>query len=474
MKLTITNTIVTADGTRDELVWLDRCLSFPDRRWQARSGDGKLHLLTQERTFPTGLLPRVRRFALKHARAIELVDARVVPCTPDPTADIEWLRHHPQVTAPITHQVAAVAAVVKYKRGVLWIPTGGGKTEVAIGLTLILPCRWLFFVHRAGLLRQTAARYHDRTGLDAGIVGDADWDVPDGCQFVVATYQTLAAKLRRGDTRAQAVLDSAQAVVFDEAHTLPADQFFRVAMGTPNAYYRVAMSGTPLARTDRRAVYTVACTGPVIYRVPTPTLMDLGILSRPNIRMCTVVQKGDPRRHDFYGDGPTGEPTTYQGVYGHYVVRSAVRNKALVKDATEIPKPALLFVKELAHGRALTERLTKAGVRTEFVWGSHGTATREAAIKRLVRNDVDVIVCSVIFQEGIDIPSLAGVVVGSGGASVIAAIQRVGRGSRRAEGKTTFEVRDIFDAGHPWLERHAKARRKAYLAEGYEVSVVGP
>jgi hypothetical protein len=38
-----------------------------------------------------------------------------------------------------------------------------------------------------------------------------------------------------------------------------------------------------------------------------------------------------------------------------------------------------------------------------------------------------------------------------------------------AEGKDEFVVWDVSDRGHRWLERHTRARRKAYEAEGYEI-----
>ena len=94
----------------------------------------------------------------------------------------------------------------------------------------------------------------------------------------------------------------------------------------------------------------------------------------------------------------------------------------------------------------------------------------------------DVLICSVIFQEGEDVPDLRSVVIGSAGKSVIATLQRIGRGMRRASGKDEFEVFDVADLGcgcmsgpashrHPgckWLDKHTRDRIKAYTTEGHE------
>ena len=80
------------------------------------------------------------------------------------------------------------------------------------------------------------------------------------------------------------------------------------------------------------------------------------------------------------------------------------------------------------------------------------------------------LVSSVVLQEGCDIPSLASIVVGAGGKSAIATLQRLGRGTRTDGGKKTeFQVFDVADKGNPWLVKHARARTKAFLSEGFEV-----
>lgn len=443
-------------ATDEERSWLREYLSFDDAKARFRrkkGGDGKIHLFNfLAGTFPAGFLGIIKDAATKEGFTIDAIDRRGVPCACDPNADLGWLR---------PYQSSAVDAVKLKGRGILWMPTGSGKTEVACGLALTYPCRWLFLVHRAGLMDQAAERWEKRTGLPAGRIGEGSWTEE---RFTSATFQTLYAQMNT--ERGQRLMESAEGVIIDEAHTLPADSFWRVAMKLRNAYYRVGMSGTPLARGDRRSLLAIAATGPVVYRIRPEVLIEAGVLSKPSIRLTPVGQKSDC--------------PTWQGVYGECIVRSPSRNKVVVEQAQKAAKPCMVFVKEIAHGRELEKKLRAAGMTSEFVWGSDSLDERKAAVRRLVHGDTDVLVASVIFNEGIDIPELRSVVIASGGKSIIAALQRIGRGMRvhrDTEGnviKDSFEVFDVADKGNKWLERHTRTRLRAYAGEGYETIVEAP
>jgi superfamily II DNA or RNA helicase len=457
-----------AAGTDDERAWLAGYLSFEDASAKYRhlgNSDGRIHMFHElNATFPTGFVPLVRKAGAAAGYVVEILDTRTVPCPWDGLADLGWLRDY---------QLAGAHAVRDKGRGILWCPTGSGKTEVFAALTRALACRWLFVVHRTNLVDQAAERVELRTGERVGRIGEGAWTDFTQYRIVCATFQSLARGLAGGDPATRALLLGAEGLVVDEAHTTPAASFLKVVMSAPNAYYRVGLSGTPLARGDRRSVLAVAALGSVIYRIRTDTLVEAGVLARPTIRMIEVRQ--------------AVECPTWQGVYGAAIVRSTARNRALVDAVVRVPKPCLVFVKELAHGRALEKLLGRAGVNARFVWGTHPLDARKRMVRDLVAGRIDALVCSVIFQEGIDIPELRSVVIASAGKSAIAALQRIGRGMRvekDAAGqviKGTFEVVDVADVGcgcpkkarHTgcrWLEAHTAARLRAYVGEGHSVT----
>lgn len=461
MKLEVTNTVVRVVAGDDvEKGWLREYLSFDDEsrafRKDRRSGrvervkPPKIRLYNVlDETFPTGLLALVRKRAAVLGHAVELRDVRPAGVPVDPAAELRWLR---------PYQADALEAAVRRGRGILWLPTGAGKTEVAVGLTRALPTRWLFIVHRAGLMYQAAERY-DLRNAEHGIAlppaarfGDGKLELGD--RLTVATFQTVRAKLE--STVGRELLRRTEGVIVDECHTLPAETFYGVAMSFLGARYRLGLSGTPLDRDDKRSLMAVGALGPVIHRVRTEELVDAGVLAIPRVRMITVEQ-------DIYRP-------TYQGVYGEAIVRSTKRNRLLADVvARAAARPAVVFVREIAHGKNLLRYLERAGLRVELVWGTTPEATRARTKKDLSRGNLDAVVASVVWQEGIDVPELRSVVVAAAGRSTIAALQRAGRGMRRTDEKTSFEIWDVEDRGNAILERHSKARRKAYEREGFEV-----
>ena len=207
--------------------------------------------------------------------------------------------------------------------------------------------------------------------------------------------------------------------------------------------------------------------------MPTQTLIDRGFISRPHIQMVTCEQ--------------TSEARDWQSAERELVVESVKRNRLVCALAKIAPKPGLVFVKLKQHGRTLTNMLREAGLRVEFVWGEKATAQRDAAIERLRDGTLDVIVCSVVFQTGTDIPEVKSMVIACGGKSEIATLQRIGRGMRIVRDEFTgavlkdeFYVFDIMDrepnkdAGHTgnrWNARHSRERFKAYVGVGHEVTI---
>ena len=441
--------------------WLREYLSFPDAEARFKPGsDGKIHLFQDlGASFPSGFLGPVQKAAADAGKVVELIDKRRRPCERDPEADIGWL---------FDYQREAVERVIFKGRGIVQIPTGGGKTEVAVALARALPTEWLFLVHRTSLGEQAAARFEMRNaehGVDlgpAGVIGEGKWT--EGPRFTAATFQTIAAAVKNRDPRALSLLGRVGGLVVDECHVLPASSFYDVASAC-DAYFRVGLSGTPLDRSDRKSIYAIAALGPVVHKMKTELLIERGVLAKAKIRMLTVSQAPNA--------------VTWAGVYSEAIVRSEKRNRKILQIAKRAAKPSLLFVKDVKHGHKLAQMLTCNGVPADFVYGKHSTDYRKARVNALKRGALDVLVCSVIFQEGVDVPELRSVINASGSKSVIATLQRLGRGMRldRApdgtvrEGGDVFEMWDLFDVGNGWLERHAKARRQAYVQEGHETIV---
>lgn len=445
--------VVSATPTEHE--WLSSYLTFRDPQAQYSNGNPVVELYNRiDDTFPAGFAGKVRKAGASRTHlsgrpdpiTVELVDARKAPPERVET-DLSWLRDYQQV---------AVRTALDRTRGIVQISTGGGKTEVMAAVVASVKGRWLVLVPQADLLDQTADRIEKRTGERPGIVGDGRWEPS---RITVATFQTLSRRMSKiKDRRAYDLVESATGLIVDECHTVASGTLGFVCSKAKSAYYRLGFSATPLDRSDKKSVFVIAQLGGVIHKTTSAELRALGMLADARIRMVRVEQ------------GSTAP--TWQGVYGDCVVRSKARNAVVVEMARQASKPALVFVSQVQQGRHLLPAIRKAGMRAELVWGEDDTGARKQALSDLVAGKLDVIVCSSVFQQAIDIPTLAAVVNGAGGASIIQTLQRIGRGTRVAAGKTEFDVWDVLDDGHRWLKRHGEKRKATYEEEGYRVEVL--
>ncbi len=328
-----------------------------------------------------------------------------------------------------------------------------GKTECAAALIHLIQVPWLYLAHRSNLVHQTAARFEARTGEVCGVV-DADRFEPR--RVTAASFQTLYSRIDRPEVGV--LLAEAGGVICDEAHVVAAEMMRTVVQRTTAAYWRIGLSATPTDRSDRRTILTVGALGPVIHVQKAEPLIQRGFLARPDITMVRCDQTWDAK----------GRRRAWASVYRDLVVRSKARNTIIVDEASRCPRPVIVFVDAVEHGKTLAKCLEVAGLRTVYVDGSTSTSARDATIRAAEHGRLDAIVATVVFAEGVDIPSLRSVVIAAGKKSVIRALQRIGRGSRPRPGKTSFVVIDIDDRGDTWLRKHSKKRAAAYRREGYE------
>lgn len=449
MQLSLDNLHVTVvQAMAEERDWLFDALKFdePGARYsatfKAKSWDGTHRLYNKVLgRFPAGLLGLVQLKARETTFPVEVTDRRTrIEPFPVPTPWLDRVREQPQ----------ALEACLSRGRGVVWAPTGSGKTEVIVGLGAMVPCRWLILTHKAQLLSQIQERFLARTGEEVGICGDGIWQPR---RITVATFQTLYKGRRLAAVRT--LVWEAQGLIVDECHVLPAGTFRAVVSLCPNAFWRFGFSATPFNRRDNRDLLLAAATGPVIFRVKAGVLIERGVLSRPAIRFVLHEQED--------------AGVIYTDTYRLLVVESETRNKLIVEIARKAAKPCLLFVREVDHGRRLARELEGADLRVAFVHGTDSVHKRKQGIKLLRRNDLDVLIASDIFDAGIDIPEVASVVNAAGGRSPTQAIQRLGRGMRTTEAKSSIDFWDVNDVGSAWLKDHSESRRGAYTEEGYEV-----
>lgn len=472
MILTVENvwTHAACDVASDEREWLAGVLSAETSQFvQGRYGQDDTWIRQTQSVlegdlFPSGVVPVVMRRAQADGLLVQIEDRRVVPQYVTQVQPMPgWLRDYQQ---------AAIERVVKWRRGILRIPMAGGKTAVFVGLTLVLPCEWLYLVKQLDLVQQTIAEYAERTGETAGTLVDGQWR-RGSSNVTVAGFDAWWAGLKRGALGVRELGESVEAVNVDECHKVSAETLYRGLLALPNAYVRVGQSGTPLEREEFDNLRVIGAFGPVIYRLETQELVHRGIVAKATVRMVACKQDVPRER----------QAATWRGVHTQFIVGSTQRNRLVAQIARQAAKPCLVFVEKIKHGQAILREIERLGIKSAFVHGQASLGQRRAAVERLVSGELDVLVANEIFSTGLNAPDVRSTVNAAGGQAVIGVLQRMGRAMRRkSDGSLDCETWDLDDSGHcrvsrgghvtDWLERHARARQAAYEQEGHEVQLI--
>jgi superfamily II DNA or RNA helicase len=420
--------------------------------------DGKKHLFNKRtHSFPTGLLPRIINFLKKEQINFKLADKRVKP---EPSLEIT-----PHSVKLRDYQELVIQKALKHNRGIIEMATGSGKTLVAAHLIARLKVPTLFFVHSKELLYQSIEVFQETLKTDIGQIGDGQINIHP---ITVATIQTVIRALgekyqffdeedqddtTQVDIHKEAILravESAQLVIFDECHHLPAESCYTVAMHTENAFYRFGLSATPY-RSDRQDMLIESALGPKIIKINASTLIEQKYLVPPviqylNIASCQPIENKD-----------------YACIYNFHIVHNPQRNQLIARKCREYAQKGLstlVLVQQIKHGEELLKFLSEA----KFLRGNDTSVTRNKILKEFKENKLKILIATTLADEGLDIPILGCLILAGGGKSETRALQRVGRALRPAPNKHEAVIIDFLD-NVPYLREHSLKRIQIFNTE---------
>jgi len=449
-----------SSDTPDNIVYkIDKQLTVPhpnfwfSPKYKQGLWDGTTHFLKlSSLKFPTGLLFIVEETLNKIGESYEIIDRRKKPKTHALTGN----KVDGSLLEGITlyeYQKTAVEMAIKAERGVIELPTGSGKTEIAGAIIKLLNLKTLFIVNKKDLLHQTRQRFMTRLGRDdIGIIGDSQHD--SSGLVVVATVQSLnrisnAAKLRK-------FLNPFQVLFYDECHHSSAPSWWKIGMFAHSAFYRFGMSGTALRRDILSNMKIMAITGSSIYNLSSLELIEKGHLSKIKIHMIEnpeIIAGND-----------------WKEIYNQGIVESISRNvkiAIITEEAFKRKNRVLILVRRIKHGKILKDILNEEyDIPAEFLWGSHDGQIRQEIKERFDKKGDFVLIASDIFAEGVDIPNMNVLVIASGGKSEWEVIQKVGRGLRKKGVNNTLRVYDFID-NSKFLRNHSRERIRVYRQEGW-------
>lgn len=352
---------------------------------------------------------------------------------------------------------------------------GSGKTLAAMIAykTILRPT--LFLTTRSILMYQMKENIEKALGEEIAVIGDGEFgfEKEDGKKvlkrFTVATVQTICAYLKdpspsdppekqafqkRRQELMKRILEKFEFVILEEGHESSANGWFEMLKFCKNAYYRLALTGTPFMRESKEMnMRLMASSGPIALTVSEKQLIDCGILATPYFKYIDI----DPPKTLRW-------KTDWQTAYRLGIVENEQRNKVIALEAKEAVSHGLsvmILFKQIVHGKKIKQLLDAIGIKNKLIEGANDQKERKEAIEALKEGKIDVLLGSTILDVGVDIPAVGMVIIASGGKAEVAMRQRIGRGLRaKKKGANVCFVVDFNDKGNKYLVNHSDQRKQ--------------
>ncbi len=347
------------------------------------------------------------------------------------------------------HQEKALEAWKKASyRGCVSLPTGGGKTILAIAAISLLRRSTLVIVPTLDLMAQWQKTLTNFLGVTPTLLGGGEHEISD---LTVATYQSA-------QMHAEKLGNRFGLIIFDECHHLPSEQYQRIAV-TSLAPFRLGLSAT-IERADGLEEKIFELVGPLVWQTQISEMIGLGLAPFETITLeieLTALEKESYASYrkiylDFlYTQGISFKAPNFWQQFVLKASRSArgleaLRAFRLQKKIALSASGKILKVWELLQIHAC-ERVIVFTEDNELAYHigrelflpviSHKTKAKERKLllDHFRSGKLRVLVNSKVLNEGVDVPEASVAIVVSGNSTVREHVQRLGRILRESKGK---------------------------------------
>lgn len=411
-----------------------------------------LHKGRDDYSFLTGHLRLVLRHCKRNNIGINFSGDR-------PSKGIEQYMNEPNLDGITLRpdQNDLVQKALAGKRGVIKAPTRTGKTIIQYSIVSAFHrLNTLLLAHTKDLVDQLADE-GERFGFNVVRCygGNKDFDWAEYDQVVVMTRQTCANLLKKGDFFPTPYFDI---IIVDEAHHVSSpDGQYAYILSQIDAPIRFGFTATLPDKTESK-LSLEGYIGPMIGELTINEAIEKNILVKPKMLILKA-----PRIKIAVG-------TKYEDAYKRGITENRERNRLIAYTANEYIKrgsSALILVNKIKHGENIANALREISVPSHFVRGETESEIRNQIKKDLIDKRVMCVIATVVWKEGVNIPTLNVCINAAGGKSEINTLQSVGRSLTKVEGKKHATIVDFFDPSHHYLISHFGERIILYMDQGW-------
>jgi superfamily II DNA or RNA helicase len=458
-------------GTKPEIIILDsvHCKANPSAkklieplftskqeiwdRWNHVPSFKTVSTFLPKNLFLTGMLPAVRAYCRKQGIEIE-VKGEEEKIRPDTMAPVL-----PDITFR-PDQLKAIRRGCRKGRGLIVFPTGTGKTIIALGLFLCFKsAARLFLCHTNDLYTQTLDELNRFKFKNVfAFSSKSNWNEIRKTKnpIVVAKIQSFA----KADPKNYS--DFIDMTIVDEVHHVNSiDSQYGKILQSMISPLRIGFSATLHPKGSEKALITEGFFGPIIAKMNNEKGIEIGIIATAKIQLEAVPYELEVKKKS---------KNKFTLTYEHGIVLNRTRNKII----TELSKASynesgvvLIIVEAIKHGKIIQRDLRRLiKMEVPFVHGEMKPAARKQFKEQMKNSKQRIVICSRVWKEGINIPSITHIINAAGMKDEKGVIQALGRGLRTAQNKNELLLTDFLDP-YRYLAEHAIARIQIYKREGW-------
>lgn len=350
---------------------------------------------------------------------------------------------------PFPHQQEAVDTWQKTgRRGVVVLPTGTGKTFVAVMCIARANRPALIVTPTIDLMNQWYAELTDIFGTEVGLLGGGYYDFRS---LTVTTYDSAYIRLEQWANKFGLL-------VFDECHHLPGPTYSMAAVGAL-APFRLGLTATP-ERADGGEAILPELIGPIVYRREIKQLSGDYLAEyraeRVYVDLADEEAEAYKRNREAYRqfvaergvslNGPNGWQRfvfeASRSPEGWRALRAYREQKRIERTAAGKFRVLETLLRKHAGERVIiftADNATVYRIAREYLVPAitHQTKIKERKqiLQRFHTGEYGIVVTSQVLNEGVDVPAASVGVVLSGTGSTRENVQRLGRILRKYEGK---------------------------------------
>lgn len=372
------------------------------------------------------------------------------------------------------YQELAVPSVLNYMTGILNLPVGLGKTELALECVNRTKQKTLWITHTSDLVKQAKERCESKMTCKTSTITEGKCDVSG--DIVFATVQTLIKQIEKRVIPQ----DLFGMIIVDECHRVSVNpqsiQMFRNSIEYFAARYKIGLSAT-VHRADGLAKAIEKIIGGIIYKIEKDRNDYVCIYEGKELLRFPIDAFQVPAQikvveteYDI-SDKPVYSSNGGTIQYASLISNLAMdedRNKLIVKTLKSINGSTLILSDRVDQLKYLCSQV-EGGVQID---GETPKKIREKALEDMGKGKYKYLFASYnLAKEGLNIPILSNLVMGTPVKDFAIVSQSIGRIQRPYEGKKVAQVFDFVDPVGMLYKFYSK-RRTTYRKNNWEIENV--